>query len=169
MNTIEASKAYFYNSNNLSIGKTQNSDQQITQPNPQSSSSSEVNISAEGKALAVESPEGLKKMALPSWYGNYIPNVNILNSNLSQQPGTVEREQNYINDHRHELNEYSEIFKSHFEEAKAENGIITQEDMYEKVIKNPDFSETLRLSVEQKLNGHPRAIALMEALGIGKI
>ena len=169
MNTIGASKAYIYNSQNLSVGNTQNSNQQITQPNQENSSSSKVNISAEGQALAAESPEGLKKMALPSWYGNYIPNVNILNSDLSQQPGSVEREQNYINEHRDELNEYSKIFKSHFEEAKVENGIITQEDMYEKVIKNHDFSETLRQSVEQKLNGHPRAIALMEALGIGKI
>lgn len=65
-------------------------------------------------------------------------------------------------------NEYGSIHNRHLQEALAEQGILTQEDWNQKVINASDENQELRLSIINKMFNAPRAIELMNILGIQK-
>ena len=69
---------------------------------------------------------------------------------------------------RDELIEYSEIRNSAFQQARLENGIETREDYVDKVLHAPDDNTALRNRVVEKLLDNPRALELMDKLGIDR-
>lgn len=166
MNVSGTSNAYLYDLVNLS-GKSGNySSSAIAQPASATNYQDAVTISAQGKALADQTPEGLKRLALPAWIVDYTPGVNIFNGDTSPKTGYVAQTENYRDTYKNEMIEFGKIFNDAFAAAKAEHGIVTQGDMYERVIKDPGFSETLRQAVDEKVTAVPRAVELMNILGL---
>lgn len=134
---------------------------------PTSGSKDTVSISDAGmRALDSDASEGVKRFALPDWMGDFSAKVNILNNEDSTKIGYAAWEQDFRGSHKNELSEYGEAFNKHFEQAKKEYGITSQVDMYEKIIKSPENSESLRQSLVEKLQSDPEIMALMETLGI---
>lgn len=168
MNVSGASNSFLYDLASLAGKNEAGKTQQNTQPELQPRNSDKVTISAQGKALSEQTPEGLLRFALPSWFTDYVPKVNVLNNENSHQTGYVAWADSYRDTYKNEMQEFGKIFNEAFESAKAEHGIITQDDMYEKVIKNPTFSETLRQAVDEKILAAPRGLELMNILGLGK-
>lgn len=117
-----------------------------------------VTISERGKALSnQEVPEELLKMAMaPGWYQDFLPISSKIGTPESYQVGHLARMEAYQEKYKNELAEYGKIFHESFSKAKVELGINDQNDMYEKVIKNPEFSEVLRQTVEQKIKESPK-------------
>ena len=64
--------------------------------------------------------------------------------------------------------EYGQIHNQYLKEAMSEQGIVTQADWDEKVKNAPDENQELRLSIMEKMFGNPRAMELMNILGIHK-
>lgn len=72
------------------------------------------------------------------------------------------------NQNRALYNEYGSIHNRYVNEALAEQGIVTQEDWNQKVKNTPDENQELRLSIMEKMFSNPRAMELMNILGIQK-
>lgn len=168
MNVSGSSTANLYNSTNLFTRNRDNSAQPLTSASDKASSPDKVTISEQGKALSnQEVPEELLKMAMaPGWYQDFLPISSKLGTPESYSVGHFARMETYRETFKNELSEYGKIFHETFETTKKEFGINTQTDMYEKVIKNPEFSETLRQAVDQKIAATPKALELMNILGI---
>jgi len=168
MNISATSNSSLYNTGNFEAKNRQNPHSQTSGLSFQnSSSSSKVTISKEAQELASSSPD-MNKYALPPWFEDFQPKVYTLNSEDSYQQGHIAKEKEYINEFRSELKEYNKIFSENYQETKAEHGIVTQEDAYEKMIKDAHFSEGVRRSLEEKMRNNPRAAELMNTLGIAK-
>lgn len=168
MHISQTSSNSLYNTNNFEAKNKQNQDAKTLGFSIEDSLSTRVTISREAQELANTS-DNIKKYALPSWFEEFQPKIYILNNENSYQPNHIIEKQNYVNEFKSELKEYNKIFSLNYKETKAEHGINTQEDMYEKVIKNTNFSETIRQSLEEKMRGNPRAAILMGILGIGQV
>jgi hypothetical protein len=67
-----------------------------------------------------------------------------------------------------ELNEYSGILSQAYDQAKRENGITSRDDYIVEVLNTPDDNLALRDSVAGKLLDNPRALELMDMLGIAR-
>ncbi len=92
-----------------------------------------------------------------------------INSYLSNSmPVTQHRQEVEIAAQKYskELEEYGAIHKAIVDKAFSEFGILTQADYQEKVLGVPGDNEDLRLDIAQKLLDNPRALELMEKLGI---
>lgn len=72
------------------------------------------------------------------------------------------------NQNRALYNEYGSIHNRYLNEALADQGIVTQEDWNVKVKNAPDENQELRLSIIEKMFSDPRAMELMNILGIQK-
>ncbi len=168
MNVLGTSNSFFYDMANLTGKSKAHKTEHNIQPELPQNNTEQVTISAQGKALSDQTPEGLLRFALPSWFTDYIPSVNVLNNANTHQTGYTAWADSYRNTYNNEMQEFGKIFNEAFESAKAEHGISTQNDMYEKVIKNQDFSEMLRKSVDEKILSVPGAVELMNILGLGK-
>ncbi len=72
------------------------------------------------------------------------------------------------NQNRALYNEYGSIHNRYVNEALAEQGIVTQEDWNQKVKNAPSENQELRLSIMGKMFSNPRAMELMNILGIQK-
>lgn len=166
MNVSGSSTANLYDSTNLF---TRNKGTQPLTSSPvKAGSPDKVTISEQGKALSnQEVPEELLRMAMaPGWYQDFLPISSKLGTPESFKVGHSARMETYEETFKNELSEYRKIFKDAFENAKKELGINTQNDMYEKAIKNPEYSEALRQTVDQKIAATPKALELMNLLGI---
>jgi hypothetical protein len=69
-------------------------------------------------------------------------------------------------EHREELSEYFGLLNGYLREALDENGIEGAAAYYENVVLNPAGSEQVRQSFMDRLNANPRALELMESLGV---
>lgn len=166
MNVSGSSTVNLYDSTNLF---TRNKGAQPLTSSPvKAGSPDKVTISEQGKALSnQEVPEELLRMAMaPGWYQDFLPISSKLSTSESYSVGHFARMETYRETFKNELSEYGKIFHETFESTKKEFGINTQNDMYEKVIKNPEFSEALRQAVDQKIAATPKALELMNILGI---
>lgn len=170
MNAIGLLNVNTYNTISLSGKSRAQMAQQIapiTQNNP---AADKVTISEQGKMLSKQAvPEELLRMAMaPGWYQDFLPVSSKVGTPESYQVGHTARMDAYKETYKNELTQYGKIFHEAFETTKKEFGINTQNDMYEKVIKNPEYSETIRQAIDQKIAANPKAIELMNALGIKK-
>ncbi|PUA26401.1 MAG: hypothetical protein B0W54_21780 [Cellvibrio sp. 79] len=166
MNVSGSSTANLYNAANL-FTRT-NDAQPLTSSPVKTTPPDQVTISEQGKALSNQAvPEELLKMAMaPGWYQDFLPESSKLGTAESYQVGHFTRTEAFRENFKNELSEYGKIFNDAFANAKKELGINTQNDMYEKVIKNPEFSETLRQVMDQKITAAPGGLELMNTLGI---
>ncbi|WP_039913672.1 hypothetical protein [Cellvibrio mixtus] len=168
MDVSRSSIANLYNFTN-SLARNRDDKAQALSLFPlKASSPDKVTISEQGKALSnQEVPEELLKMAMaPGWYQDLLPISSKLGVSESYSNGHFARMETYRETFKNELSEYGKIFNEAFEATKKEFGINTQNDMYEKVIKNPEYSESLRQAFEQKVTAAPRGLELMSILGI---
>lgn len=166
MNVSGVANKFLYDFVSLA-GKTQEQrTQEVAEAKSKNSSSTVVNISAEGQALSNQVPEGLLRIGMPSWISDYWPKVNMAGTPESYKQGYFEWAENYRNTFKSEMAEFSKIFNDAYSSAKAELGINNQDDMYEKVLKNPEFSETLRQAVDVKVMATPNGLELMKTLGL---
>ncbi|MAT65878.1 MAG: hypothetical protein CMN57_09560 [Gammaproteobacteria bacterium] len=69
---------------------------------------------------------------------------------------------------KNELGEYARILRQAYDEAKQENGITSHEDYISKVLNTPNDNLAVRDSLKEKLLDNPRALELMDALGISR-
>lgn len=166
MNVSGSSTANLYNATNLFTRSKEA--QSLTSSPVKTTSPDKVTISEQGKTLSNQTvPEELLKIAMaPGWYQDFLPESSKLGSPESYQVGHFARMEAFRENFKSELSEYGKIFNDAFDSAKKELGINTQNDMYEKVIKNPEFSETLRQVMDQKITTAPRGLELMNILGI---
>ena len=166
MNVSGSSTANLYNATNL-FTRTKDAQPLVSSP-VKTTSPDKVTISEQGKALSNQAvPEELLKMAMaPGWYQDFHPESSKLGTAESYKVGHFARMETFRETFKSELSEYGKIFNDAFASAKKELGINTQNDMYEKVIKNPEFSETLRQVMDQKITSAPRGLELMNILGI---
>lgn len=67
-----------------------------------------------------------------------------------------------------ELNEYAGMLRQAYDQARQENGITSREDYIIKVLNAPDDNLALRDSLKGILLNNPRALELMDALGIAR-
>ncbi|PLX47097.1 MAG: hypothetical protein C0613_15095 [Desulfobulbaceae bacterium] len=70
--------------------------------------------------------------------------------------------------YKNELNEYAEILRHAYDNAKQANGIANRDDYINKVLNAPDDNLALRDSLLKKLLETPRALELMDMLGIDR-
>ncbi|MEN0037681.1 MAG: hypothetical protein AAGC78_11455 [Cellvibrio sp.] len=166
MNVSGVSNKFLYDFVSLAGKTSERQAQEVAEAVSKNNSSTVVNISAEGQALSNQVPEGLLRAALPSWWSDYIPKVNMLSSPEYSKVGSMVWADNYRETYKNEMREFGKIFNEAFASARAEYGINTQDDMYEKVIKNSEFSETLRQAVDAKVMAAPNALELMKTLGL---
>ncbi len=168
MNVSGLSTANFYDAISASAKNRENKAPPLTASPIRTSPPDTVTISEQGKALSTqEVPEELLKMAMaPGWYQDFLPASSKLGTPESYKVGYFARMETYRETFKNELSEYGKIFNETFESTKKEFGINTQNDMYEKVIKNPEYSESLRQAFEQKITATPRGLELMNILGI---
>ncbi len=132
-------------------------------PNEPMRSQDEVTLSPEAR-------KAFEKLAMYSGQaGKYLPKVNVLNNADSHKIGYPAWASDFRNTYKTQLNEYSSKFHDYYNDTKAEHGIETASDHYEKVIqaeKGDDF--TFQQSFEDKLKSDPRMLELMDILGIKK-
>jgi len=69
---------------------------------------------------------------------------------------------------KNELGEYAGILRQAYDEAKQENGITSHEDYISKVLNAPDDNLALRDTLKENLLNNPRALELMDTLGIAR-
>lgn len=167
MNLPGLSNAYLPSTTGLSGKTSAYTTPEIPPSTPLNLRGDKVIISDQGKALVNQVPEDLLRHALPSWFTDYVPKVSIVNNSDAHKVGYIAQAQEYRANYKNEMIEFNKIFNAAFESARAEHGIITQNDMYEKVTKNPVLSEVFRQTVDQKIHAYPRAEALMKILDIG--
>lgn len=67
---------------------------------------------------------------------------------------------------QNELREYSGLLRQAYDQAKQEHGINSHEDYVTKVLDAPEDNLPLRDSLKAKLLDNPRALELMNTLGI---
>ena len=93
---------------------------------------------------------------------------NAIQSYLNNMSATVERKQTEAHYMQNTalFEEYGTIHNNHFNEALAEQGITTQEDWNEKVLNVEGNNQALRFSIMEKMFNDPRAMELMNTLGI---
>lgn len=72
----------------------------------------------------------------------------------------------FLKKYEDELSEYAKIFDQAYDQAKLEHGIETREDYVDKILNAPGDNIPLRNSVVEKLLYNPRALELMDTLGI---
>jgi hypothetical protein len=96
-------------------------------------------------------------VALKSYVGTMMP------ANTQQKQLEADYHQN-----RALYNEYGSIHNRYLQEALTEQGITTQEDWNQKVINTSDENQELRFSIINKMFSDPRAMELMNILGIQK-
>ncbi|MEN0036656.1 MAG: hypothetical protein AAGC78_06295 [Cellvibrio sp.] len=168
MNALGLSNLNLYSSIGLSGKNKAYTPQQTVLPEKNNFTADKVTISEQGKALSnQEVPEELLRMAMaPGWYIDYMPISSKLGTPETREVGYFARVETYKEQFKNELSEYWTTFSKAYESSKEEFGINTQNDMYEKVIKNPENSESIRQTVEQKIAANPRALELMNILGI---
>jgi len=145
----------------------------------------------------------LQKMALPSWYGQYLSPLNIVNSDLNQELTTEinsrfgdgsqftqnnkapnewvdqvaqfrlndprqqaigEKEHQKV-ELRHELAEYGKILNGYMKAAYQQSGESPQ-DYFDKIKSDPIKDEKMHQFVHNRLMNNPRALQLMNTLGI---
>jgi len=150
-----------------------------------------------------ETPPELQKMALPSWYGQYLSPLNIVNTDLNQELTTEinsrfgdgsqftqdnkapkewvdqvaqfrlsdpkqqairGKEQQKI-EFRHELAEYGKILNGYMKAAYQQSGESPQ-DYFDKIKSDPIKDEKMHQFVHNRLMNNPRALQLMNTLGI---
>lgn len=118
--------------------------------------------------------EGRKLVAMSEKLGAdgelSLKDQNAIQSYLNNMSVTAERKQveaQYYNN-KALYEEYGTIHANHFKDALAVQGIDTQEDWNEKVINAPGNNQELRMSIMEKMFNDPRAIELMNILGIKK-
>jgi hypothetical protein len=95
---------------------------------------------------------------------------NAIQSYLNNMSVTAERKQieaQYFND-KALYDEYGTIHAKHFKAALAAQGIDTQELWNEKVLNTPGNNQELRMSIMERMFNDPRAVELMNVLGIKK-
>lgn len=168
MNALGLSNINLYNSISLSGKYGAYTAQKITPPERNNIAIDKVTISEQGKSLSNQKvPEELLRMAMaPGWYSDYAPAPNKVGTPESYEVGHGARMDKYKETFKAELAEYGKLFNEAFESSKKELGINTQNDMYEKIIKNPENSEALRQAFEKRIIGSPNGIELMNILGI---
>ncbi|MGD9718698.1 MAG: hypothetical protein AB7U24_05595 [Sulfurimonadaceae bacterium] len=144
-----------------------------------------VNISEEAKAILAREKISLPLNAysLPSWMKDYIEPFIITDSidhsfwnNISNM--SKEKIKKYIdNDPNHEKHsslttlsqdkvDYHKALHNHFKNTLAENGIVSSQDYYEKVILDDNSSEKLHQSMLLKIKNDPHILKLMQTFGI---
>jgi hypothetical protein len=144
-----------------------------------------VSISKEAKAILAreESSLPLNAYSLPSWMKDYVEPFIITDSidhsfwnNISNM--SKEKIKKYIdNDQNHEKHsslttlsqdkaDYHEALHNHFKNTLAENGIVSSQDYYEKVILDNNSSEKLHQSMLLKIKNDPHILKLMQTFGI---
>ncbi len=69
-------------------------------------------------------------------------------------------------EHQEELSEYFGLLNGYLREALAENNIQGAAAYYENVVLNPAGSEQVRQDFMDRFNADPRALELMETLGV---
>jgi len=150
-----------------------------------------------------ETPLELQKMALPSWYGQYLSPLNIVNTDLNQELTTEinsrfgdgsqftqdnkapnewvdqvaqfrlndprqqaigEKEHQKV-ELRHELAEYRKILNGYMKAAYQQSGESPQ-DYFDKIKSDPIKDEKMHQFVHNRLMNNPRALQLMNTLGI---
>ncbi len=126
------------------------------------------NTNQDSVTLSPEVKTELEKLAAyPGWAGDYLPQVNVRPSGVgSHTIGYSEWETGFKDVHQNELSEYNSKFKDYYEETKAEQGIVTSDDYYTKVIAAADGNPAFKQSFENKVSGDPRMLQLMSILGI---
>ena len=104
--------------------------------------------------------------AYPGWADDYIPKVNILSHNLSQQSGHAAWEAQYRSDFSKELHDYNTLFNQHFTETKKDFDITDSEAFYKKVIQAGEEASAFQQRFENKIMNDPQMTTLMQKLGI---
>jgi hypothetical protein len=72
----------------------------------------------------------------------------------------------FRNKYNKELSEYGSILHESFKDALVKNGVNSTADYYEKVILDKGSSETIHQDMSSRLADDPRALELMQILGI---
>jgi len=91
-----------------------------------------------------------------------------MRSYLDNDPGhqTQLRHSRLRAEFQSEFREYSNLLDDAFQAALKDSGITSRRDYYEKVIQTPGFSEQVHQSMVARLKDDPRAVELMEAMGV---
>ncbi len=177
-------------------------------PTPSQPGTLQVNQSSFQAELAKaatpkETPPDLLKMALPSWYGQYLSPLNLVNTDLNQaltteinsrfgdgsqfskdnpapkdwidkvaqfrnndpkQQAIREKEQQKV-EFRHELAQYGKILNGYMKAAYQQSGESPQ-DYFDNIKSDPVKDEKMHQFVHNRLMNNPRALQLMNMLGI---
>ena len=116
------------------------------------------------------SPEAMaefeKLAAYTEQAGEYLPKVTVLNNSDAHKVGYTAWAEDFQNTYKNELSEYSDKFKSYYEETKVDHGIFTVDDHYEKVLSLKGGNTEFQHTFEEKLKSDPRMLELMSILGI---
>jgi hypothetical protein len=168
---------------------------QISERAKQLSQSSPVTTTDASSANFDKNNPPLEAFALPSWFGQYLPDATNLNLELAEEWITFSakahednylsnEEQNQMNEYRQpflkkeqfrhdfnsELLEYSKIINSALTEAMEGNDLTESFDYYTKVIlDNVVSNEQIHQDFRANLANSPRAIELMKILGIDEV
>lgn len=131
-----------------------------------------VSISEEAKALLAqeENTLPLNAYSLPNWMKDYVEPFVVTDSidhafwnNISKMSNEKHRT---LTTFSQDQIDYHEALHNHFKDTLAENGIISSQDYYEKIVLDENNSEKIHQSMLLKIKNDPQILGLMETLGV---
>ncbi|TKI70938.1 hypothetical protein FCU45_00675 [Sulfurimonas crateris] len=72
----------------------------------------------------------------------------------------------FITEHKTEIESYGSLLENYFQEALQENGVISNQDYYNKVILDKESSEIIHQNMAKKIESDRRIQELMNILGV---
>ena len=192
---------YLYTSGNTSLNNQHKPAENPIEVGGSAGNKDQVVLST-GNASSSNNLQGLENYRMPSWYRDFLPEVNDLSysdaaieesksymsmsdqlmadGNLSSKdrkamqayldnmPATQHRKEVEANfaQLKAEVSEYGSIYRSNYEQALKESGILTADDYQQKVLAAEGDNQGIKNIIIEKLLNNPRALELMDTLGI---